>query len=381
MSQIPRSQFGLKKRQGPVPLVSMNTAEHHNGSKAEKQQTNGSSKGNGHKIASYENDVVIIEDDCFAVVGHEEVIASTLMEEIVEDVSPKKKKRGRKSKDSTESKDSEILKKSFEEAFVSKSPSEKGNRSKQSLNDYVASSETKVENSSIDETSSKIEKETKIVKLTTTEDIQSLSSKRRSDRLQNASTIVNLSTVSSSDQSTKVSDETLESTPILSERRVIGRRSTRPIDDIKFTYRTPNPDYSFNATTNATVGSDMNNDSMITTPGTDRKRRPITDSMENLESPKRSRLEFSGLFNSFSSPITLLRNRFKRTNIASTPVVDGEAALLDDSVDSLNASGDMKEIDLNEKHKEIADDQEKEEDEEELKIITTPIKKRACVIM
>ena len=222
-------------------------------------------------------------------------------------------------------------------------------------------------------------KDTKILKLSADE----LLSKRRSDRLQNASTIVNLSTVSSTDQSTKIinDDDTLETTPSVTEKRVSGRRSTRPIDEIKYTYRQPNPDDSLNGTTDATIGSEINNDSLLNTPATDRKRRPIMESSENLDSPKRSRLDLSGLFSSFSSPVNLLRNRFKRTNIASTPVPGGAEGLLNDSIESLDKSaGDdqMNEIDLNEKEVVASD---VVENEEELKVITTPVKKTTCVIM
>lgn len=328
MSQIPRSQFALKKRSTPVSTIPVLNGEMESGLKAKKAHTNGSSNGNGHKNGSYDNDVVIIEDDLFAVIGHEEVVA-TIDEPIVAEVSPKKK-RSRKSKDSTESKDSDVAKKVVEEKPVEETPSEK---------------------------------ELKIVKMSS----DGLTGRgRRSDRLQNASTIVNLSTVSSSDQSTKlIGDDTLGSTP--TERRVSGRRSTRPIDDIKFTYREPTADDSMNATTNATIGSDI---SMLATPGS---KRPIDGSSENIDSPKRSRLDLSGLFSSFSSPVAILRNKFRRTNLASTPIVAAGAATLSES---LEASSDMKEIDLNEKEEEIATD-----DKEELQVITTPVKKTSCNVM
>jgi hypothetical protein len=279
-----------------IPVLDIN--EHQNGAKSKKSHTN----GNGHKTGSFENDVVIIEDECFGVVGHEEVVA-TVEEVRVEETSPGKKKRSRKSKDSTESKDSK-------------------------LSEVPVQEETQG-----DDTTTPAEKEIKILKMNSEE---LLASKRRSDRLQNASTIVNLSTMSTNDLG---SDETPP------ERRVSGRRSTRPIDEIKYTYRAPNPDDS---TTNATIGS---NESLMTTPGTDRKRRPINESSENLDSPKRSRLDLSGLFSSFSSPVAMLRNKFKRANIASTPVVGGAEAMLNESVESLDTTvGDeMKEIDLNEK--------------------------------
>lgn len=352
MSQIPRSQFALKKRQNPAPMVTIPVLEFEH-QKVRKAQTNGSSNGNGHKNGSFDNDVVIIESDCFAVVGHEEVVAVEETAVHVEEPSPTKKKRSRKSKDSTESKDSSKT----EEA--AKSPNK--SQPKTPVNGAALPVEAEIAPA-----------ETKVVKLS---EGLSASAQRRSDRLQNTSTIVNLSTFSS-DQSTKIAaDDTLE---MPSERRVSGRRSTRPIDDIKFSYRTPNPDDSLNGTTNATIGSDFYNDSMLATPGTDRKRRPTNDAGENVDSPKRSRLDLSGLFSSFSSPVTMLRNKFKRANIASTPVVGGGEALMSESVVSLDESGQMQEVDLNEKEEGI---EAVADNEEELKVITTPIKKRSCSIM
>lgn len=375
MSQIPRSQFILKKRQNPAPMVTIPALafEHHNVKKASKQQTNGSSNGNGHKNGSGDDDVVIIEDECFAVIGHEEVIASSVAADDhtnvvgIEEPSPSKKKRSRRSKDSTES---------TESGKAQKTPEKTNKVTQKAVKDELAA-QIAVEEAPGEPMSAPAEpKELKIVKLST-DALAMSAAKRRSDRLQNASTIVNLSTMSSNDQSTKVSDETLETlseTPSSAvERRVTGRRSTRPIDDIKFSYRSQTRDDSFNGTTNATMGSDLNSDSLLTTPGTDRKRRPITSSTENIDSPKRSRLDLSGLFSSsFSSPLTLLRNRFKSTTIASTP----NEVLLNESIDSLSASGDeMKEIDL--KSDEVVEGVEAEE----LEIIITPIKKRACNIM
>lgn len=343
MSQIPRSQFALKKRQSPMVTIPVldHQLDQQNGAKP-KKATNGSSNGNGYKSESFDNDVVIIEDDCLTVVGQEVVIRSSeVAAKNVEVPTPTKKKRSRKSKDSTESKDSEIAKKIEETA--------------------AKSAEKVAKEESVEEVAPATQ-EFKILKMT---EGAPLSSKRRSDRLTNASTIVNLSTVSSSDQSTKIiSDETLQ-TPTV-ERRVSGRRSTRPIDDIKFSYRTPNPDDSFNGTTNATIGSDV---SLLMTPG---GKRPFTDSTENIDTPKRSRMDLSGLFSSFSSPVTLLRNKFRRTNLASTPVVGLEAPFVD--MDS--SEGQMKEVDLNEQSEEAAP-----ATEEELKVITTPVKKSLCSIM
>lgn len=369
MSQIPRSQFALKKRNSPMVTIPMLDLADQQNIKVKSKSSNGSNNGhkngsgNGHKNGSFDDDVVIIEDDHFAVVQHEEVVTSAAPVEL----SPAKKKRSRKSKDSTESKDSDASKKTEEAAAKSSKKASKSlNTSLNTQEEILVQPDEVVESAAA--------RELKIVKLT-----DGLS--RRSDRLQNASTFVNVSTVSSTDQSTKViQDDTLETPPSVTERRIGGRRSTRAIDDLKFSYRSPTLEDSLNGTTNATVGSDFNNDSMLNTPATDRKRRPITDSMENIDSPKRSRLDLSGLFSSFSSPVAMLRNRFRRTNIASTPIV-GKAALLNESIDSLNTTSDemkevdLKEVDLNEKE-EVA-----VEAGEELKVITTPIKKTACVVM
>lgn len=366
MSQIPRSQFVLKKRQTPSSMVPVLDIE--NGAKAKKSHTNGPSNvsGNGHKNGSYDNDVVIIEDEGFAVVSHEEVVASVEVSIPMEQFSPSKKKRSRRSKDSTESKDSDLFKKS-DEATKTPSP-EKTPKSAPKLDTVeVMHVEDQTTVETIVTTS---DKELKIVKMTS--EIMS-ASKRRSDRLQNASTIVNLSTVSSSDSTKHIGEETFDVSAM--ERRVSGRRSTRPIDDIKYSYRSQIND-SMNTSTNATVGSD--NNSLLTTPGTDRKRRALHESMENIESPKKSRLNLSGLFNSFSSPVAILRNRFKRTNIASTPIVGGGEALMNESVESLDTSGSgdqFKDVDLNEKEEFVS------VDKDELKVITTPIKKTSCIVM
>lgn len=352
-------------------MVTIPVLDIENGTKAKKSQSNGSSNGsgNGHKNldknGSYDNDVVIIEDEGFPVVRHEEKVATSAEESIpLLQFSPTKKKRSRRSKDSTESKeskDSDLLKKT-DEAAKPQSPVKLQEDVIMHVDDQPVVEET----SAASET-----KELKIVKLTS----EGLTgSKRRSDRLQNASTIVNLSTVSTSDSTKNIDDETFEASVV--ERRVSGRRSTRPIDDIKFSCRYQNND-SMNTTTNATIGSDVNNDSLLTTPGTDRKRRALHESMENSDSPKKSRLNLSGLFNSFSSPVSILRNRFKRTNIASTPILGGSEALMHETVESLDTSGGDQfiEVDLDEK------EELESGDKEELKVTTTPIKKTSCNVM
>jgi len=369
MSQIPRSQFVLKKRQQQPPMVSIPVLDIENSAKAKKSQSNGSSNGsgNGHKNGSFDNDVVIIEDDGFAVVGHEEVV-ETVEDIPMEQLSPIKKKRSRKSKDSTESKDSELSKRT-DESSKSLSPEKASRNAQKPVQEEVKQVEEQpvVEaNPAQSET-----RELKVVKLTSD---NLIGSKRRSDRLQNASTFVNLSTASNTDSTKNIDNETMETSVM--ERRVSGRRSTRPIDDIKYSYRSQIND-SMNMSTNATIGSDFNNDSLLNTPGTDRKRRASGGSTENIDTPKRSRLNLSGLFSSFSSPVTILRNRFKRANIASTPIMIGGEPLINESIEFLetSASEDFKEVDLNEKEEPMTDEKD------ELKVITTPIKKTSCNVM
>lgn len=318
MSQIPRAQYAVKKQQ---QTRSPFEVDHQNGKTPRAAKTLAAEK----ITDSLENDVLILDDNLFDVVSHEDVIAETISADDASD----KRKRSRKSKDSTESKDSDRSKKT---------------------NGSSAS-------------------DTKIVKASF-EDFTQKQRKRAADRLQNASTIVNLSTVSTS-ESAIIREDTLSTATPTAERRTSGRRVTRPIDEIKFEYRTPDLDESLNVSTNATLGS-VDNESLLTTPGTDRKR-PMNDD-ETMESPKRSRLDLSGLFNSFSSPVALLRNRFKRANIASTPLAGGDRAPLNDSLESLE---------------EIAEPIEKEEEkpaeveqEEDVQVTTTPIKKnRACIVM
>lgn len=156
-------------------------------------------------------------------------------------------------------------------------------------------------------------KQTKVVKLTA--DVLSsgtASSTRRSDRLVNASTIVNLSTVS--DQSSKTVDDICETNYNVSSNKVSGRRSTRPIKDICFSYRSL--DASLDSSVNATVGSEIHSSCLMTPAGFKRQ----IGSNESIDSPKRARLDFSGFLSTLSSPVTLLRNKFKNAQIqSSTP--------------------------------------------------------------
>lgn len=324
MSQIPRSQLALKKKSDQTTAV--------------KKQTNGSS--NGH---TFDKDIIIIDDEYTAIpVGREEVIEQNELPPPSqplsnEELSPMKKKRGRKPRESRDSDTSETSKKS-------------------EVNEDIT-----------DEILKTIAAEDLTPEASPKQELPSTKRQTRAERLQNASTIVNLSTVSTSeDQSTKMSNDVTLETPSKPERRVSGRRSTRPIDDIKFSYR-ENVNDSMDATTNATIGSELGN-SIIETPA----KRRATDSIEDdevVESPKRSRLDISALFSNFTSPVSLLRNKFMRANIASTPKVGAD--VLNDSEISLNASSELKEVDLN----------AEEAKEDDLKIIVKPVKKTTCSIM
>lgn len=353
MSQIPRSQFTLKKHKDQVPMAPMQVldlGEHQNGTKTKKTQN-----GNGHKSDAFESNEVVIVDNTFLSIVDDEIVIVGEEPPQFEDISPSKKKRHRRSKDSTESRESDVSKKNGDSAKSNGEPAKPHEKKSPQKAPQKQTQEQKLPEVAAPQTPVK---ESKIPKLIS-------DSARRSDRLQNASTIVNLSTISTTERI----EETFDMTPAaVPDRRVSGRRSTRPIDDIKMSYRTPRVDESFNATTNATIGSDLPNDSMLTTPGSIRKR-PI-EASENVESPKRSRMDLSGLFSSFASPVTLLRNRFTGASIASTPIVGRDP--INDSADV----DELEQIDLSETPK-----MAEEAKEEELKVIVTPIKKRQCAIM
>lgn len=148
----------------------------------------------------------------------------------------------------------------------------------------------------------------------------------------NASTIVNLSTVSEGGQSSAT--ESNETSPSLDFNRplraISGRRGTRPISDIQFTYRKSTEMNDSTSSLNVTIGSEIHNDSLRTpAPGSARKRKAMTpestsdalDVKEVVESPKRTRLDFSGFLGMVSSPVTMLKNRLSRVRLqSSTPV-------------------------------------------------------------
>lgn len=203
------------------------------------------------------------------------------------------------------------------------------------------------EDNSFDE--KKEAKQTKVVTLTA--DVLSsanFGSTRRSDRLVNASTIVNLSTVSDQSERSKTADETSETNYNVSSNKVSGRRSTRPIKDICFTYRSNSPNASLDSSVNATVGSEIHN-SCLATPSLKRQ----IGSTESIDSSKRARLDFSGFFSSLSSPVTLLRNKFRNAQIqSSTPNREDEFQEVplymstepteDNILENISAAGEIK---------------------------------------
>lgn len=154
---------------------------------------------------------------------------------------------------------------------------------------------------------------------------------RVNEAAKEASTVVNLSTVSEGPTS---APESNESSPVSDYNRplrtISGRRSTRPITDLQLTYRRSAELNDSTSSLNVTIGSEIHNDSLRTpAPGSSRKRKAMTpestsdalDVKEVVESPKRGRLDLSGLLGMVASPVTLLKNRLSRVRLqASTPV-------------------------------------------------------------
>ncbi|XP_049278962.1 mucin-5AC-like isoform X2 [Anopheles funestus] len=119
-------------------------------------------------------------------------------------------------------------------------------------------------------------------------------------------------------------------------RSISGRRSTRPIADIKFTHHRRSAANDSISSMNVTIGSEVGNDSLLLrTPGSaSRKRKDMTpestsDDAAVVESPKRARLDFTGLLGMVATPVTMLKNRLSRVKLHSTPrslAVDEEDA-------------------------------------------------------
>jgi hypothetical protein len=162
--------------------------------------------------------------------------------------------------------------------------------------------------------------------------------KKASECLQNASTIVNLSTVSEqSVESTSTSSSPAisnDSPLLIPQGRISGRRTTRPIKEIKLIHTHLS---NSNSSLNATVGSPIHNDSLrtpIVAQLIARKRKDGTPEYEDIhnDSPsKRLRIDFSGFLGYVRTPVTLLRNRLSRVGLqSSTPrVLDTEDQIAD----------------------------------------------------
>ncbi|XP_055544388.1 mucin-2-like [Wyeomyia smithii] len=154
---------------------------------------------------------------------------------------------------------------------------------------------------------------------------------RVNEAAKNASTMVNLSTVSEGQTSVTESNEASPASDYnRSLRTISGRRSTRPLTDIQLTHRRSVELNDSTSSLNVTIGSEIHNDSLRTpAPGSSRKRKAMTpestsdalDVKEIVDSPKRGRLDLSGLLGIVASPVTMLKNRLSRVRLqARTPV-------------------------------------------------------------
>lgn len=150
--------------------------------------------------------------------------------------------------------------------------------------------------------------------------------KTATERLQNASTCVNLSTVSEqSSESTSAANSPVVvfDSPVKPPTgRVTGRRNTRPIKEIKMLHPTINANDSTSSMT-ANLGSPVHNDSLrtpIISQLIGRKRAGTPDHDDiHVDSPsKRARIDFSGFLGYVTTPITNLKNRLSRIGLSSS---------------------------------------------------------------
>lgn len=150
--------------------------------------------------------------------------------------------------------------------------------------------------------------------------------KMATERLQNASTIVNLSTVS--EQSVETTSAVNSPAPTVDSPvkpptgRVTGRRNTRPIKEIKMLH----PKISANDSTSsmtANLGSPVHTESLGTPIisqiiGRKRAGTPEHDNI-HVDSPsKRARIDFSGFLGYVTTPISNLKNRISRIALTSS---------------------------------------------------------------
>lgn len=374
-----RNQLSLNgnKKAKPVVVVDVESNGQNKNETSQKSAQNGVEKKNG-------NEVIVLDEDDIPLSYHKKT--PTKDEKPVQnnnDVvtasesrgSTPSKKRGRSKVDSPKPKidEPEVLAAVFAE---------------ENLFD-----EEKKPKTTAQPPAQQTQPETKVLKLNN--DILA-AAKRRSDRIQqNASTIVNLSTVSVSEMTAKT-DATNEmevdiSASYVPGRKVSGRKNTRPIKEIQFSYRTRNLDDSLNSSVDATRGSEINTSAYPATPGSFfERKRALSD--ENIESPKRARLDFSGLFYAMASPVTLLRNKFKRTKIqSSTPNKNDD---IEPSLDESDVSIEEKEIsekkedmekEIEEKESSEVPAEKNEEaenaNEKESEQVAEPVPKKRCSIM
>lgn len=142
----------------------------------------------------------------------------------------------------------------------------------------------------------------------------SASRNKRSDKLEDASLVVNLSTVS------ELSNEsTNNSTPVernYSLRHITGRRSTRPLREMSFEYRKRE---SYYKDRNESIDSISNITSSSESPRVGGPYKRITVDEDVAASPKRSRFDF-GLLDFVTSPVKKLGAKFSRSQLStSTP--------------------------------------------------------------
>jgi len=140
----------------------------------------------------------------------------------------------------------------------------------------------------------------------------------QTDGTENASTIVNLSTVSEQ-SSEAVPSPLIDESPIVPPSRATGRRSIRPIKDIQLSYRSTKLNDS-SSSLNVTVGSQIHNDSLSSPGWFSRKRKEGLEHEGFVDSPsKRARIDFSGFLGYVATPVTLLKSRLSRVGLSSTP--------------------------------------------------------------
>lgn len=155
-------------------------------------------------------------------------------------------------------------------------------------------------------------KDSKLIKLSQAPPM-SASRSQRSDKLDDASLVVNLSTVS------ELSNEsTNNSTPVersYSLRHITGRKSTRPLREISFDFRMRESYYKIQNEFSDSISNNVTSPS--DSPRISGQLKRSIDDVE-IESPKRSK--FDNLFEFVSSPVKILGAKFARTKLStSTP--------------------------------------------------------------